>query len=412
MPAPSRRLHPGRRHGRRLRPAHPAEDRGRGERAVLPRAAVRAPPPGPWRRRAGEPRRPVGIAPGRQPGRLQAAERGRDRGLSAQRRMARQGRRLCDPGPGGGADPLGLRLLFECRRAAALRDRRSCSPAAAIDRVGSRAADRRRPRRVARGAARRRACPSSCLSSAATAAKPAASISAGCAGWCRRSARRSSISATSGRPSCRKARFSRAASGSHEGERVIVQIRREAQGGKAARVTMASRLRGRLVELIVGRAGLRGWRGAARPTDRDRTLSAALRRVDAASGRGLGWGSGCSNRRRSTRLLPKRRHLARRWRDILDRAARLEPPARLDPVASFAAALAGCAAGCARRDPRRRSCGHPGTPRRFPGYRRRSTGRKPSGRSISTRYSTRRCPRRSPSPAAAPCISRRPGPAC
>ena len=30
----------------------------------------------------------------------------------------------------------------------------------------------------------------------------------------------------------------------HEGERVVVQIRREAQGGKAARVTMASALRG------------------------------------------------------------------------------------------------------------------------------------------------------------------------
>ena len=34
----------------------------------------------------------------------------------------RQGRRLCDPGPRRGADPLALRLLFECRRAAALRD--------------------------------------------------------------------------------------------------------------------------------------------------------------------------------------------------------------------------------------------------------------------------------------------------
>lgn len=55
----------------------------------------------------------------------------------------------------------------------------------------------------------------------------------------------------------------------HEGERVIVQIRREAQGGKAARVTMAQH-----------------------------------------------------------------------WSGLLDRAARLEPPARLDPAASFAAALA------------------------------------------------------------------------
>jgi ribonuclease G len=32
--------------------------------------------------------------------------------------------------------------------------------------------------------------------------------------------------------------------------------------------------------------------------------------------------------------------LARRWHDILDRASRFEPPARLDPASSFAAALA------------------------------------------------------------------------
>jgi ribonuclease G len=32
--------------------------------------------------------------------------------------------------------------------------------------------------------------------------------------------------------------------------------------------------------------------------------------------------------------------LARRWHDILDRASRIDPPARLDPAASFAAALA------------------------------------------------------------------------
>src|SRR5438552_1727139 len=36
--------------------------------------------------------------------------------------MARQGRRLCHSGPRRRADPLGLRLLFERRRAAAVRD--------------------------------------------------------------------------------------------------------------------------------------------------------------------------------------------------------------------------------------------------------------------------------------------------
>ena len=64
-----------------------------------------------------------------------------------------------------------------------------------------------------------------------------------------------------------------------ESERVVVQIRREAQGGKAARVTMK-----------------------APPA-----LTAA----------------------------------AEGWSNVLDRAARLDPPARLHPIATFAAALAG-----------------------------------------------------------------------
>ena len=37
--------------------------------------------------------------------------------------------------------------------------------------------------------------------------------------------------------------------------------------------------------------------------------------------------------------------MARRWCEIVDRASRLEPPARLDPAASFAAALAGSLSG-------------------------------------------------------------------
>ena len=43
-----------------------------------------------------------------------------------------------------------------------------------------------------------------------------------------------------------------------EGERVVVQIRREAQGGKAARLTTSVALRGRHVELRWGRPGIRG----------------------------------------------------------------------------------------------------------------------------------------------------------
>jgi ribonuclease G len=64
----------------------------------------------------------------------------------------------------------------------------------------------------------------------------------------------------------------------HEGERIIVQIRREAQAGKAARVTMKD------PPALTASAGS--------------------------------------------------------WRDVLDRAARLDPPARLYPIATFAAALA------------------------------------------------------------------------
>ncbi len=58
----------------------------------------------------------------------------------------------------------------------------------------------------------------------------------------------------------------------HEGERVVVQIRREAQAGKAARVTMAAALRGRLVELIVGRPGFKGGEAFA-PDERNQLLS-------------------------------------------------------------------------------------------------------------------------------------------
>src|SRR5205823_6533909 len=49
-------------------------------------------------------------------------QRGRDLGVSLLWRMAWQGRRLCDPRPGGGADQVGAWLLHERRRAAALRN--------------------------------------------------------------------------------------------------------------------------------------------------------------------------------------------------------------------------------------------------------------------------------------------------
>src|SRR5205807_9442689 len=57
-----------------------------------------------------------------QPGGVQAAERSGAGRLPRQRRMVRQGRRLCDPGPRRGVDPVDRRFLLQCGRAAAVRD--------------------------------------------------------------------------------------------------------------------------------------------------------------------------------------------------------------------------------------------------------------------------------------------------
>jgi Rne/Rng family ribonuclease len=116
-----------------------------------------------------------------------------------------------------------------------------------------------------------------------------------------------------------------------EGERVIVQIRREAQGGKAARLTTGVALRGRLVELRLGRPGILGGE----------TLSPAER----ASLSGIA-GDGAAGLRllqpeSIDSFIAEATDMNQRWRDILDRAARLSPPARLDPPLSFAAALFG-----------------------------------------------------------------------
>ena len=156
----------------------------------------------------------------------------------------------------------------------------------------------------------------------------------------------------------------------HEGERVVVQVRREAQAGKAARVTTAASLRGRFVELIVGRPGFKGGEALA-PNERNQLLSSLTTLThpsrSLSSGRALrgpvGAGSPLSRTagegaERSEagegaaglRLLEdapviafrdEMEALIARWNDTLERAWQLDPPARLDPVASFAAALAG-----------------------------------------------------------------------
>jgi ribonuclease G len=129
----------------------------------------------------------------------------------------------------------------------------------------------------------------------------------------------------------------------HEGERVVVQVRREAQAGKAARVTMAATVRGRLVELIVGRPGSAD--GAALLTQLAPTPT--LPRCHGggslipspASGGGLGWGLRLLEAASGDALAAEAAALAQRWSGFFDRAAQLEPPARLDPVASSSAAL-------------------------------------------------------------------------
>ena len=122
-----------------------------------------------------------------------------------------------------------------------------------------------------------------------------------------------------------------------EGERVVVQIRREAQGGKAARVTTGVALHGRLVELRVGRPGILGGETLS-PAERDR-LRATLT-DPALPGEGA-VGLRLIEPAPVEALVAEAADLLRRWRNIGDRAPRLAPPARLDPSRSFAAALAG-----------------------------------------------------------------------
>ncbi len=147
-----------------------------------------------------------------------------------------------------------------------------------------------------------------------------------------------------------------------EGERVVVQIRREAQGGKAAQLTTAVALRGSLVELIHGRPGLGGAETLS-PEDREQLLAVAAFAAHPRAARvtpsprapGAGRGEGLPGETLFETLLGLRvlqsapaealiaeaAALRRRWDEIAARAAGLDPPARLYPAATVAAALAG-----------------------------------------------------------------------
>jgi Ribonuclease G/E len=151
-----------------------------------------------------------------------------------------------------------------------------------------------------------------------------------------------------------------------EGERVLVQIRREAQGGKAARLSTAVGLRGRDVELVLGRPGIAGAEALA-PTDHTLLLAAAAAVPDPRiqSGAGSPAALGVSSPRISGQgrgrgptpesliglrifeaaavesLIAEVGLLRRKLDDILERAAHQAPPARLYPATTRAAALAG-----------------------------------------------------------------------
>ncbi len=143
-----------------------------------------------------------------------------------------------------------------------------------------------------------------------------------------------------------------------EGERVLVQIRREAQGGKAARLSTAVALRGRLIELVAGRPGLRGAEAFA-PEDQAllRAAIATTRPPPAAeispSSRLLGEGRGEGPSTQTAvglrvlqsapiaALVAEAQTLRARLDAIAETAAHVVPPMRLHPAATRAAALAG-----------------------------------------------------------------------
>jgi Ribonuclease G/E len=150
-----------------------------------------------------------------------------------------------------------------------------------------------------------------------------------------------------------------------EGERLVVQIRREAQGGKAARLTTSVALRGKRLELRWGRSGILGGETLP-PAERAQLLATLTNPARSlSSGRAprgpVGAGSPLSRSagegaERSEAgegvaglrllepepidaLIAEAMELNRRWRDISERAARLSPPSRLDPPLSLATGL-------------------------------------------------------------------------
>lgn len=119
-----------------------------------------------------------------------------------------------------------------------------------------------------------------------------------------------------------------------EGGRVVVQVRREAQRDKAARLSTRIALRGCWLQLSVGRAAMLD--SSIPAADHARMLAA----VKDAGGAKLALCGPEAALPAVETLIDEAASLARDWRALHARAARLEPPARLDPAPGFAAALA------------------------------------------------------------------------
>src|SRR5215472_10187791 len=224
--------------------------------------------------------------------------------------MAGQGRRLCDSGPGGGADPLGLRLILECRRAAALRDR----PASRRPRLST---ELDRKLLISAGPGEWRAAlleqtvPVELYVERGDRSETG-SIHLGRVVRLLPALGAALVDIGSERPAFLPNReVVPRGKQLHEGERVIVQIRREPQGGKAARTTMKAP-----PTLALSGSSRSEVEGAASPLSHIARESSDDCAADAEA-----------------------ESLACSWREILDRASQLDPPARLDPEASFAVSL-------------------------------------------------------------------------
>src|SRR6266850_4312347 len=113
----------------------------------------------------------------------------------------------------------------------------------------------------------------------------------------------------------------------YEGERVIVQIRREAQGGKAASVTTVIALRGKFIELRSGGRGIVGDETLS-PEERARLLAAVDGRPEEPSSRSS-VGIKLVGSAPVETLIAAATELLRRWADICKRASEFQPPMRL-----------------------------------------------------------------------------------